>query len=186
MKKQFLLALNSSEVRQILLALLALGAVTTAGATTATTNIRPGLWEIKTTSDIFKLAQLSPESIQNLKNLAELYGVDISQLSMGKTSSQVCISPETANASTPPNFHDPDSGCKTKNPARNGNKYSYEFTCPGPQMKGTGTAQGTFTTPEHFSGKTRFSGVAQGIPVDEQGDISGRWVGSNCEGVEPF
>ncbi|HEY8119271.1 MAG TPA: DUF3617 domain-containing protein [Methylophilaceae bacterium] len=186
MKKQFFLSLKPPKARQILLALLALSAVTITNAATATANMRPGLWEIKATSDIFKLARLSPESIQTLKTLAEQYGVDISQLQIGETSSQVCISPETANASIPPNFHDPDSGCKTKNPARNGNKYSYEFTCPGPQMKGTGTAQGAFTTPEHFSGETRFSGVAQGMPVDEQGDISGRWVSSNCGGVEPF
>lgn len=143
-------------------------------------GVRPGLWEIQTTSDLMRRAQISPENVRDWKALAEDYGIDTSQIPAGDEPSQVCITPTMANSSRPPDVHDAESGCSTKNATRNGNKFSLEFVCSGPQLKGTGTAAGTFTTAEKFVGRTRFKGVAKGIPVDEEADIKGQWRHSDC------
>ena len=172
-------------MRRILLALYASVFVTTS-AVAAQPHMRPGLWEITTTSDLFRLARITQDGLQNLKDLAEQYGVDISQLPMGEASSQVCVSKETANADDIPVFYQAELGCSTKNATRNGNRYRFDFVCSSSELKGNGTAEGTFTTPQSFSGRSQFKGVAQGIPVHEQADLSGRWVSADCGAVKPM
>jgi hypothetical protein len=172
-------------MRRILPALFISVSVTTvAGA--AQPHMRPGLWEITTTSDLFRLAQISPGGLQNLKDLAEQYGVDISQLPAGEASSQVCVSEETANTRDIPVFYQAELGCSTKNATRNGNRYRFDFVCSSPELNGNGTAEGTFTTQQSFTGRSRFKGTAQGIPVNEQADISGRWVNADCGAIKPM
>jgi hypothetical protein len=53
-------------------------------------------------------------------------------------------------------------------------------------VKGNGKAEGTFTSPESFAGRTEFVGDVQGTPVNERADTSGRWVGANCGSVKPL
>jgi hypothetical protein len=150
-------------------------------------HVRPGLWEITTTSELLRLApQLSPDSMDTLKDLAEKYGVDMPQIQKGAATSQVCISQETANSNELPIFYQKELGCSTKNATRNGNKYRLDFVCSSSQLKGNGTAEGTFASPVSFLGRTHFEGVAHGIPVDEQADISGRWLGSSCGELDPL
>lgn len=172
-------------MHRILLALCTF-ALTTTSVYATDPHMRPGLWEVTTTSDLFRLTQLSPDGMQGLKDLAEQYGIDTSQLPMGEASSQVCISRETASTDDFPVLHQAELGCKTTNATRNGNKYRFDFACSSPDLKGKGTAEGTFTTSQSFSGRSQFSGVAQGVPVDEQADISGRWVNASCGSVKPM
>ena len=167
-------------MRQFLLALACVPALGAASASAAGNTIRPGLWEITTSSDALRLVKVAPERAQELKDLAEQYGVDISGIPMGEASSQVCITQEMAASDKPPALNDPEWGCNTQNATRSGNKYRYDFVCSSTRLRGKGTAEGTFTTPERFSGHTRFSGAAQGIPVDDRAEISGRWINSKC------
>jgi hypothetical protein len=156
-------------------------------ANSADNNMRPGLWEITTTSDLLWLApQISPDNMQGLKDLAEQYGVDIPQIQMGEATSKVCITQEMAEQQNLPIFYQSELGCTTGNAIRNGNNYRLDFVCAGPQLKGNGTAKGTFTSPESFTGRTQFDGVAQGVPVNEHADISGRWINSDCGTVKPM
>lgn len=156
------------------------------GIAAANSTIRPGLWEVTTTSDMLRLTRISPESLQNLKDLAEQYGVDISQMPTGEASSQVCVTPETANSDRVPNFYDAELGCETQSATRNGNRYRFDFVCSSAQIKGKGTAEGTFSNPQQFTGRTHFNGTAQGIAVNERADIRGRWLGADCGGVNPL
>lgn len=156
-------------------------------ANSADNNLRPGLWEITTTSDLLWLApQISPDDMRNLKDLAEQYGVEMPQIQMGEAISKACITQEMADQKILPDFYQAELGCNTKNATRNGNQYRLDFVCNSPQLTGSGTAEGTFTSPESFSGRTHFDGVAQGIPVNEHADIRGRWVGSSCGTVKPL
>lgn len=153
----------------------------------AADNMRPGLWEITTTSDLLWLApQISPDEMQNLKDLAEQYGVDMPQIQMGEATSKVCITQEMAEQQNLPNFYQSELGCTTKNATRNGNNYRLDFVCSSPELKGNGIAEGKFTSPESFLGRTQFDGIAQGVPVNEQADISGRWINSSCGTVKPL
>ena len=156
-------------------------------ANAADDNMRPGLWEIITSSDLLWLAsQIPPEQMQNLRNLARQYGVDMPDIRMGEAVSRVCITQEMAERQELPIFYQSELGCSTQHASRNGNQYRVDFVCEGPDLKGKGTAEGSVTSPESFSGNTRFSGVAQGQSVDEQADIRGRWVDANCGTVKPL
>jgi hypothetical protein len=153
----------------------------------AQSNMRPGLWEITTTSDLLWLVpQIPPDQMQYLKDLAEQYGVEMPQIQMGEATSKACITQEMADQKNLPIFYQDQLGCNTKNAIRSGNQYRLDFICSGPQLQGSGVAEGTFTSPESFVGKTEFDGIVQGRRVNEHADISGRWMDSNCGTVKPL
>jgi hypothetical protein len=151
------------------------------------TYIRPGLWEITTTSDLLWLMpQIPPDQMQNLIDLAKANGFDMPQIQNGAASSNACITQKMADQKNIPYFYPNQLECTTKNATRNENSYKFDFVCTSEQLKGNGSAQGTFTNTETFSGRTKFDGIAQGFPVNEQADINGRWVSSNCGSVKPL
>lgn len=153
----------------------------------AENNLRPGLWQITTTSDLLRLApHLPPDQMQSIKDLAKEYGLDMPQIENGAAISQTCITQEMANQKTLPHFYNEQLGCTSKNASRNGNNYKIDFVCASADLKGSGTAEGTITTPENFTGQTNFSGEAQGSPVNERADISGKWVNTSCGAIKPL
>lgn len=149
-------------------------------------NMRPGLWEMTTTSDLLRLIpQISPDQMQNLMQLAKQNGFELPQIQNGAAISKVCITQEMANQKNLPIFVQNQAGCSPKNARRSGNKYSLDFVCTGSQLNGNGTASGTFTSAESFSGRSEFTGMAQGNPVNEHADVNGRWVSASCAGTPP-
>ena len=60
--------------------------------------MRPGLWEITTTSDLLNFAsQIPPDQMKNLDALAKEYGFDMPVIQNGAAKSNTCITPEMAN-----------------------------------------------------------------------------------------
>ena len=163
-----------------LLSLLSI--VSAAGATDYKEhNIRPGLWEVTTTSMLLALVpQIPPDQMQKLTSLAKQYGVDMPQIQNGAATSRVCITQQMADQEIPSYFHAHQSGCGIKNGTRTENSYKMDIVCTNTQIKGNGRAEGTFTTPESFSGWTIFNGSVQNTPVNEQADTHGRWIGASC------
>jgi hypothetical protein len=144
-------------------------------------DLKPGLWQITTTSDLLLLApHIPPDQMQNIKDLANEYGLEMPQIENGAAISQACISKEMAAQKTLPNFYQSQLGCATKNANRVGNNYKVDFTCNSAELKGNGTAIGRLTSAETFTGQTHFVGEAQGNPVDEKADISGKWLKERC------
>lgn len=156
-------------------------------ATAAENVMRPGLWEITTTSDLSALTgQISSEQMQMIKNLAKQHGLDVSRIDNGATTSRICITEAMAAQKIPAYFHSGHLGCTIKNAARTGNHYKAEFTCSDARLQGNGHAEGTFTSPESFSGKTAFKGTAQGYPVNQQARSTGQWISTDCGPVSPM
>jgi len=174
-------------MRKTLLAVVFASSFMSSTANSADNNMRPGLWEITASSDLlWFVPQIPPDQIQILKDLAVQYGVDMPQIQMGDATSKTCITQEMAVQQNLPIFYQNQLGCITTNTTRIGNKYRADFTCSSLLLKGNGTAEGTFTSPESFLGRTQFDGVAQGHPVNEHADISGRWINSSCGTVKPL
>lgn len=156
-------------------------------ANAAESNMRAGLWEISTTSDLLLLApHLPPDQMQSIKDLAEDYGFEIPKIENGAAISQVCITQEMVNNNTLPNFHQPQLGCTSKNESRSGNQYKIDYVCASSNLKGSGTAAVIITSPKTFTGQTNFSGEAQGNPVNEHADIDGKWINASCGAVKPL
>ena len=162
-------------------------------ANAAETNMRPGLWQITTTSDLLLLAQhVPPDQMQSIKDLASEYGLEMPKIDNGAAISQACITQEMSAQKTLPNLYNAQLGCTSqnvnpsKNPTRSGNNYKIDFVCNSADLKGNGTAVGTITNPEAFTGQTHFSGEAQGNPVNEKADINGKWINASCGAVKPL
>lgn len=174
-------------MRKILISLILIAPLLAPTTNAAETNMRPGLWQITTTSDLLLLApHLPPEQMQSIKDLAKDYGLEMPEIENGAAISQTCITQEMANKKTLPNFYNTQLGCTSKNATRSGNNYKIDFVCASPALKGNGTAEGAITNPEAFTGQTNFSGEAQGNPVNERADINGKWINASCGAVKPL
>lgn len=174
-------------MRKILIGFTLIAPLLASTANAAEINMRPGLWQISTTSDLLLLApHLPPEQMQSIKDLASEYGLEMPQIENGAAISQTCITQEMATQKTLPNFYNTQLGCSSKNATRSGNNYKIDFVCTSPDLKGNGTAEGAITNPEAFTGQTNFSGEAQGNPVNERADINGKWINASCGAVKPL
>ena len=172
---------------KILIGLTLIATFLAAAANAAETHMRPGLWQITTSSDLLKLApHLSPDQMQNIKDLAKDYGIEMPQIENGAAISQACITQEMANQKKLPNVYNAELGCTSKNTTRSGNNYKLDFVCASSDLKGNGTAAATITSPEAFTGQTNFTGEAQGNPVNEKADINGKWINASCGAVKPL
>ncbi|MCC6916332.1 DUF3617 domain-containing protein [Nitrosomonas sp.] len=149
-------------------------------------TIRPGLWEVTTRSDLLGLvAHVPHEQMQQITSLARQYGLRMPRIQEGAAISKVCITPEMAAQDIPSRFYENQSGCAVVNASRSGNRYQVELVCDNPRFKGNGHAEGVFSTPESFTGKTEFNSTVQGAPLYIEADTSGRWIGGQCEAVQP-
>lgn len=166
---------------KILLSLAVACSLPASTAHAAENNMRAGLWEMTTTSDLLRLVpQIPADQMQNLMNLAKQNGFTLPRIQNGAATSRTCVTQAMAEQKNPPDFYQNQAGCTAKNASRNGSKYRLDFVCDGARLQGNGVAEGTFTSPESFSGRTQFNGVVQGNPVNEQADISGRWLSASC------
>ena len=174
-------------MRKTLIGLTLICPLFAATSNAAENNMRSGLWQITTTSDLLLLVpHLPPDQMQSIKDLAKDYGLDMPQIENGAAISQTCITQEMVNQKTLPNFYNAQLGCTSQNAARNGNNYKTDFVCDSADLKGSGTAAGTITSPEAFTGQTNFNGTAQGNPVNEKADINGKWINVSCGAVKPL
>ncbi len=150
-------------------------------------HIRPGLWEITTKSDLLALVPHIPaEHMQQLNNLANRYGLKLPKIDNGAATSHLCITPEMAQQEIPTYFYENRSGCTVQNATRTGNSYKMDLVCANQHFQGNGSAQGTFTSPENFSGSTEFDSTVSGNPVYATAETVGRWVGERCVAVNPL
>ena len=173
-------------MRKALLPLVLLSSLLASTANSAENKIRAGLWEMTTTSDLLKLVpQIAPDQMQNWMNLAKQNGFEMPDIQDGAAMSRTCITQEMADQENPPDFYQNQSGCTANKPIHTGNKFKLDFVCSSARLSGNGTTEGIFTSPESFSGRTEFDGVALGNPVNEHDDISGRWISASCETVQP-
>ena len=91
-------------MQKILFSLLLVSTVSVAG--TAENHMRPGLWEVTTTSMLLALVpQIPPDQMQKLTSLAKQYGLDMPQIQNGAATSKVCITQQMADQKIPSYFH---------------------------------------------------------------------------------
>ena len=172
-------------MRKIILSISLLFTVSTANS--AESHMRPGLWEMTTTSGLLSLVpMIPPDQMQNLTNLAKQYGFEMPKINNGAATSQVCITQEMANQKIPTVLNQNQYGCGVKNAVQTGNDYKINLICENTVLKGNGVTEGVFTNPESFTGRTEFNGVVQGNPVNERAYTDGRWISENCGTVKPF
>lgn len=146
--------------------------------------IKPGLWEVRASSGLLSMIPaLPPERMDQLRALASEHGFKLPRIENGAASSRICVTPEMAGRDRLPNAYQAESGCSSSDARREGNRLSAEIRCSGDRVRGTGHTDALLQNPESFTGRTSFSGTFDGQPVNEQADISGRWVAASCSEV---
>jgi hypothetical protein len=143
-------------------------------------NMQPGLWEMTMKNDAMKkMPQLTPQQIEMMKK----NGVTLPDNSKPM---KVCISKQQAERDNPVDMHTQQTGCTTKNFQKTAGGYSVDIVCDGPNMKGTGKASGTYAGKTAFSSVYDFTGTAQGHPVTNHVETSGKWLSADCGDVKPI
>src|SRR5690606_27819189 len=122
---------------------------------------------------------IQPGPMRQLRELARQHGFDMPAIQDGAAISRVCVTPEMAKQKILPHFYHDQSGCTSRDAGRSGNRYHMAFACSGPELKGSGSAEGTLTSPERFSGSTHFNGTVRDLPVNEQAEVNGHWIGAS-------
>lgn len=149
--------------------------------------LRPGLWQISTSSDLLLLVPYIPnEQMQEVKDLAKEYGLDLPQIEMGAAISHVCVSQALSIQKTLPVLAQNELGCVTKKINRTGNNYEAEIICNSADVRGSAIASATITSAESFTGVTHFVGSTQGNAINEKADVNGKWMHADCGEIKPY
>jgi len=153
------------------------------GPALAAGHMAPGLWDMSVQSDALKaIPAIPPEQLDKLRAL----GIKIPDISNGATKTQVCITPEMASADLAPAAGARKMGCTAENSRFDGNRFSADVTCDNKRIQGSGKVSGTFASDRDFTSSFQFKGVVRGLPVDQNGTATGKWVGPDCGSVKPL
>ncbi len=143
--------------------------------------MNPGLWEITMQSDQMRQQpQISPQQAAQMRKM----GMNVPEMRNGGMVMKVCYTKELLAQSGVPSTQN-DQECKPTNMSKNGDSFSGQVVCDGPNMKGTGTTQGTMTA-TNFQLTSNFSGTMGGQPVNHKTQTSGTFINSNCGDVKPI
>jgi len=163
-------------------------------AAVAAPHQKPGLWQVSTQMQMSgagmpQQPQIPPEQLAKMQAM----GIQMPQMSPGggmamNHSSQICITPEQAARDEAPSTG--NDQCQVTNTSFSGSTYSATVVCNSPQMQGTGTIKGTFSSDEAYTANMHFTGTMQhgphSGPVDMTTNVTGKWQGSDCGSVKPF
>jgi hypothetical protein len=145
-------------------------------------NMKPGLWEITTQSDAMqRMPKIPPEQIERMRKM----GVEVPQMQNGGIVSKVCITPEMAQRDQWPQAAQNAHDCTTGAPQAQGNAYTADIVCKGPNIKGKGTLKASFADSTSFSSSSSFNGTAGGQPIKDHSTTSGKWLSADCGTVKP-
>lgn len=169
-------------MNKLVVSMLSGACILASGSAFAAQHMKPGLWEMTMKSD--EMAKHMPKmSAQQMAQLRKM-GVNVPQMKDGAIITRVCISKEMAERDQPPAVRK-DASCQSKNYQRNGNAFSVDIVCNGPDLKGTGTSKGVYADNGTFSSTYDFTGTAHGQPVKQHHESSGKWLGADCGKVQP-
>jgi hypothetical protein len=161
--------MNQTRLRIAIGACVGLASMAWAG----TTNRKPGLWEISTTTTWQKAPAVE--------------GVDAAKMPGGTHTSEVCLTQEMIDDYAALLPHG-SAQCTIQNRVTTGNKTTGEYVCNG-VMEGKGDLESTWTDPEHVTGKVHFNGTflvgGRRQLVEWTTESLSRFKSASCGAVKP-
>ncbi|MCB5187843.1 DUF3617 domain-containing protein [Methylobacillus caricis] len=141
-------------------------------------QIKPGQWETAIKVQMQGLPAIAPEQLEQLRQ----FGIEL-PVGGNAIITQQCITPEQAKLKQPllPQTED---GCSVRNYNHSGNKVTGDVSCNG-TIKGSGKFDMTLLSDSAFQGNLSMQGTAQGLPVNQNSEISGKWVKTACDADIP-
>ena len=152
------------------------------GNAAAAGKMKAGLWEMSIKSDAMKaMPQMSPEQMEQMKKM----GINVPMMEDGVMKTKVCISKEMAEQDPATMAHQNHSNCAPKNVVQNGNEYSMDLICDGPDLKGVGIVKGNFNGSDTVHSSYDFKGTSHNRPVNHHTETTGKLLSSDCGDVKP-
>ena len=168
-------------MRKLTIPVLFCSALTIASAAHAAPDMKPGLWQVTIKSDQMRqMPKISPQQAAMMKRM----GISVPSQNSGGMTTKVCITKKMIE-NDEVTMQDDGGDCKTSNARQNGSHYSADIICNGPDMKGRGKVEGTYTS-TRFNSTYKFTGTSHGRKANHNQTSSGKWLGSNCGNVKPF
>ena len=145
-------------------------------------KMKAGLWEMSIKSDAMKaMPKMSAEHMDQMKKM----GINMPILEDGLIKTKVCISKEMAEQDPATSAHQNHSNCKPKNVVQNGNDYSMDLICDGPELKGVGMVKGNFNGSDTVRSSYDFKGTSHNRPVNHHTETTGKLLSADCGDVKP-
>ncbi len=146
-------------------------------------KMKPGLWEMSVKSDAMKaMPKMSPEQMEQMKKM----GINMPMMEDGAIKTKVCISKEMAEQDPATAAQQHQSNCTSKNMVQNGNEYSMDLICDGPELKGIGVVKGSFNGSDTVHSSYDFKGTSHNHPVNHHTETIGKLLSSDCGDVKPL
>lgn len=137
---------------------------------------KAGLWTVSSTTDM-NMA-MPPEVAARIKEMHM-------QMPSNTHTSQMCMSQEEVDSSSPPHIDQAGTGCTTKVLSATASGMTAAMTCNG-RLKGTGQMQISYTGTEHYAGTYSFKGSVEGNPTAMMTHFKGDWVKADCGAIKPY
>lgn len=183
-----------------LLAVLAAAAMLAAGAGQAQTlsKRKPGLWEVQQTQHSGQVAgQAMPSKREMDAAHAKMTPAQRQQLEQGMRerglglgskpgAMRYCLSPQMAERDAFAQAPDPSMKCEHSLSPTSSSEARFSFSCSGPQGSLKGEGRGWNITPEGYRTSMTMEGTIQGQPMSMKMEQTGRWLGSDCQGIKPL
>lgn len=151
----------------------------------AAAKMKPGLWEMSMQSDALKaMPKMPPEQLEQIKKM----GIKMPMMQDGAMKTTVCISKEMAEQDHPAAAaaQRQQPGCTPQNIKHNGNEYSMDLICDGPELKGVGKVKGSYNGSDSVRSSYDFKGTSLDRPVTQHMESAGKWLSSDCGNVKPM
>jgi hypothetical protein len=154
-------------------------------------DVKPGLWETITTTDIGGmaasgmagippdiLAKMSPE--QRAKMEAMMKG----QGAANTFTNQSCVTEKDLERGLRPE-NTKEQSCKVDSVSVQGKTQEAHVTCTSSRGTSTGVFKMTATSRESYEGTMDMNTTANGHPMTVKIKLKGKWLGANCGSVKP-
>lgn len=139
-----------------------------------------------------RFAEMPPEQRQQLEDMMKQHGMEVDtsallaenpnvQLSKDGTLVKECITQAQIDKGELPA---PEKNCKNTIVQKSSNVFKVTYQCTG-SSQAQGTTEITFQNPKSYTGKASYSLGGAGSGQTMQGDMSGKWLSSDCGSVKP-
>lgn len=182
---------DSSMSRMSVLVVLASAAALAAGsAQGASLNVKPGLWETSTQSQVSGMPPIPPEELAKMPPEARARMQAAMQAGMNEMNkprtAKYCVSQEEIDKGfAAEQARHGNESCQRVVVSSSANAQTVHITCTGEGETTTGTINIVASSPEAVSGAFDFNVSGHGNNMKMHSTLTSRWLSADCGAIKP-
>jgi hypothetical protein len=153
-------------------------------------DVKPGLWETTTTSEIGGMASAMPAIPPDIlakmppEQRAKMEAMMKGQGSANTFTNQSCVTEKDLERGLRPE-NTKEQSCKIDSISVQDKTQEAHVTCTSSHGTSTGVFKMTATSRESYEGTMDMNTTANGHPMTVKATLKGKWLGANCGTVKP-